>query len=383
MKTLNVLLGAGFSFNAGLPMAFNIAKRFNRDFTDQLIRLESQWFWTEGKDEIFKYNGSLNSDVPTMPFVMNAIVNEYKGLKGDLTNYEHFYAFLVDQDEAFYRPLIDNAKEQFYKKYPFVPRTEIYTESFNSLGKREVIDLINYLIADLLQSSKSDEYLVAAYTPFIDFLKRYDRVNIHTANHDIVLERMFKSVQLPFADGFSKESSELIHLDSKRPIATFQNKFLENGINLIKIHGTVDMIRYVKNDMVDGMPTYAGYLYFKPETREEMHYPARINLETSDIIQTPPNTIIPRFITGINKSKILTGDEMYSTLMHKMVEDFNNAEDVLIIGYSYSDDHINDVLKMIPKSACIRNINPATVFPFEGFLNVKNFLTMESEGALD
>jgi hypothetical protein len=383
MKTLNVLLGAGFSFNAGLPMASDIAKRFNGNFTDQLIRLESQWFWAEGKDEAFRHNGSLDSDVPTMPFMMNAIVSEYKRGEGELTNYEHFYAFLVDQDEAFYRPLIDIAKENFFEKYPSVPRNEIYTESFNSLGKKEVIDLINYLIADLLQSGKTDEYLVAAYTPFIDLLKRYGRVDIHTANHDIVLERMFKTAELPFTDGFSKVDSELIYLDKKKAIATFQNKFHDKGVNLIKIHGTVDMIRYIKNDTINGMPTYAGYLYFKPETREEMHYPARINLETSEIIQTPPNTIVPRFITGINKSKILMSDEMYSTLMRRMIEDFRNAENVLIIGYSYSDDHINDVLKMIPKSACIRNINPSVLFPFEDFSNVKNFETMESKGALD
>jgi hypothetical protein len=383
MKTLDILLGAGFSFNAGLPMASQIAKKFNRDFTDKLVRLESQWFWTDGKDEIFIHNGSLDSDVPTMPFIMNEIVSEYNKVNGELNNYEYFYAFILQQPDEFFKPLVDRAKKKFFEKFPDMPPGEIYTDNFNSFGKWKVVDLINYLIADLLQSSKTEEELVAAYQQFIDLLKKYDCVNIHTANHDLVLERIFIKTEIGFRDGFSKENTELIHFDTKKPIATFQDNFATEGINLIKIHGTIDMIRYVKNDSVEGVPTYSGYLYFKPETRDEMHYPARIDLKTEKIIQMPPNTILPRFITGIDKSKRLMSDDMYSALMSRMVENFGSAEEVLIIGYSYSDDHINDVLKKIPKSARIKNINPSLSFPIEGFSDVTNFKTMEDKGALD
>jgi hypothetical protein len=188
---------------------------------------------------------------------------------------------------------------------------------------------------------------------------------------------------MAFRDGFSKENTELIHFDTKKPIATFQDNFASEGINLIKIHGTIDMIRYVKNDLVEGVPTYSGYLYFKPKTRDEMHYPARIDIKTDKIVQMPPNTILPRFITGIDKSKRLMSDDMYSALMSRMVENFGSAEEVLIIGYSYSDDHINNVLKKIPKSARIKNINPSVPFPIEGFYDVINFNTMEVKGALD
>jgi hypothetical protein len=383
MKTLNILLGAGFSFNAGLPMASNIAKKFSQDFTDKLVRLESQWFWADGKDEVFIHNGSLDSDVPTMPLIMNEIVSEYNKLNGELNNYEYFYAFILKQGEAFFKPLVERAKEKFFEKYPDMPPTEIYTDNFNSFGKWKVDDLINYLIADLLQSSKTDDELIITYQPFIDLLKKYECVNVHTANHDIILERIFIKTGLAFTDGFSKANSELIHFDTKKPIKTFQDKFDDKGIKLIKIHGTVDMIRYVKNDLVDGTPTYSGYLYFKPETRDEMHYPARIDLESLEIVQMPPNTILPRFITGIDKSKRLMSDGLYSALMDRMIENLSSASDVLIIGYSYSDDHINDVLKKIPKSARLKNINPSVPFPIEGFSNVTNFKTMEVKGSLD
>ncbi len=172
-------------------MASNIAKKFNQDFTDKLVRLESQWFWADGKGEIFIHNGSLDSDVPTMPFIMNEIVSEYNKLNSELNNYEYFYAFILQQPDEFFKPLVEQAKKKFFEKFPDMPTDAIYTDNFNSFGKWKVVDLINYLIADLLQSSKTDGELVAAYQQFIDLLKRYDCVNIHTANHDLVLERIF------------------------------------------------------------------------------------------------------------------------------------------------------------------------------------------------
>jgi hypothetical protein len=381
-ETLNVLLGAGFSFNAGLPMAAAIAKKFNRDYTDQLCRLESQWFWTEGKDDVFKHNGSLDSDVPTMPFIMNEIVSEYSKLMGELNNYELFYAFLLEQKEDFFKPLVERAKVKFFEKFPDMPPEEIYTDNFNSFGRWKVIELVNYLIADLLQSNKTDDELVAAYQPFIALIQRYDQVNIYTTNHDLILERMLTKLGIRFDDGFAKMNTELIHHDTKNPIATFQNSFSKPGVNIIKVHGSIDMIRYTKNDVIDGNLTYTGYLYFKPESRDEMHYPARINVKTLAIIQTPPNTILPMFITGVDKLKRLLGDEMYSVLMEQMNNEFSLPADVLIVGYSYSDDHINEAIKKIPRTSSIRSINPSAPFPFEDFKNVKSFKTMEAEGAL-
>lgn len=149
------------------------------------------------------------------------------------------------------------------------------------------------------------------------------------------------------------------------------------------MHGSIDMIRYTKNDVVDGALIYTGYLYFKPETRDEMHYPARIEVTTGKVLQTPPNTILPMFITGMDKLKRLLGDEMYSVLMEQMLSQFGTPADALIIGYSYSDEHINEALKKTPKASSIRNINPSVAFPFDDFKNVKNFKTMEADGALD
>ena len=225
MKTLNVHIGAGFSYNAGLPMAASIATKFNTDFLNKVCRQESQWFWTEGKDDVFVQNGSLDSDVPTMPFVMNEIVSEFKKLKGELDNYELFYAFLLEQKDDFFMPLAERTKKKFFKKFPDMPPAELYTYNFNSFGRWKVIDLINYLIADLLRSSKTDDELINLYQPFINFIKQYDQINIYTTNHDLIIERMLLKLGIPFNDGFTKENSELVHLDTKKPLSIFKNKF--------------------------------------------------------------------------------------------------------------------------------------------------------------
>ncbi|PZR14712.1 MAG: hypothetical protein DI539_18750, partial [Flavobacterium psychrophilum] len=60
-KHLTVILGAGFSANAGMPTASDIAKRFNRVLKEKLISASSsEWFWIDNKDETFIHNGKLN-----------------------------------------------------------------------------------------------------------------------------------------------------------------------------------------------------------------------------------------------------------------------------------------------------------------------------------
>ena len=84
--------------------------------------------------------------------------------------------------------------------------------------------------------------------------------------------------------------------------------------------------------MIGGNPTFTGYLYFKPGSRDEMHYPARINVKTSEVVQNPPNAVLPMFVIGVNKLKLLLGDEMYSVLMERMQKDFSVPADVLVLG---------------------------------------------------
>ena len=69
---LTVILGAGFSANAGMPTASSIADRFNRDLREKLLSASSsEWFWIDDKDKTFINNGRLNYDYIAYSYVFN------------------------------------------------------------------------------------------------------------------------------------------------------------------------------------------------------------------------------------------------------------------------------------------------------------------------
>ncbi len=62
-NSLTVIIGAGFSFNAGLPLGNDIKAKFDRSLRDKLLKASSsEWYWVEGQSEATVHNGRLNMD---------------------------------------------------------------------------------------------------------------------------------------------------------------------------------------------------------------------------------------------------------------------------------------------------------------------------------
>ena len=77
MSNLVVILGAGFSFPAGLPLANDIKKRFNRVQKEKLLLASSsEWMWIDDKDDASVNNGSLGFDHLAYSYILNEIVKE-------------------------------------------------------------------------------------------------------------------------------------------------------------------------------------------------------------------------------------------------------------------------------------------------------------------
>jgi len=63
MATLNVLLGAGFSANAGLLLVGRLYELLSTDYKNRIIRLSSsEWKWAEGKAEGELFSGRLSGE---------------------------------------------------------------------------------------------------------------------------------------------------------------------------------------------------------------------------------------------------------------------------------------------------------------------------------
>lgn len=78
-NSLNILVGAGFSYYAGLPLAKDIQSKFDRSLSNQLLRFgSSEWAWVETQDQAMQHNGRIGADAIEYGFILEEIIKDYK-----------------------------------------------------------------------------------------------------------------------------------------------------------------------------------------------------------------------------------------------------------------------------------------------------------------
>jgi len=383
---LSVILGAGFSRSLGLPLAYDIKERFDRDQKAKLLAFSSsEWMWEDGKSDVDKHNGSIDSDNMVYSYILNEAIKQYKLEKGSFENYELFYQWIQDVSlsKDVKNKVYDNAKSELLKDYPFikdfVPEYEGDTSPYlyrlgNDSDLSRLSGIINYLIADLLRFTEVQfNSKLHIYECFIEYIKGFDEVDIFTLNHDLLLENLLKAYGLEYSRGFTKENSEIQYQDEGSPLAVFKDTF-DKPIRIHKLHGSLDFYRF--EHYVQGTKPYleptGTYNYFTTINYREKHYAIRVNPETGETLQDHNFDIVPKFITGTDKSKIIKNDLMYSALFEKYEKSITEAENLFISGYSFGDKHINNELQK-RKDLNTVNQNPGCEYPFEAgnILNLK------------
>src|SRR5687768_15131075 len=114
MKTLNIILGAGFSANAGLPLVGKLSSKIETDYKNKLIRWSSsEWKWAEGKEEGEIFSGRLGGEYISYEYMMNEIIRDYVSRYGPINNYEVFYDLLESAREEWFHELREKAIETY------------------------------------------------------------------------------------------------------------------------------------------------------------------------------------------------------------------------------------------------------------------------------
>lgn len=373
MATLDVILGAGFSFDAKLPLVKTLSTKFQQDYNGKLLKIgSSEWYWIDQKNEQQVFQGRLNSDHVAYAYFMNEVVRAYNSAVGQIDNYELFYDYLENQVDEWYKIVSEMAVHRYQTEV--TDQSQSVINRIRVLNQFSMMEIINYLIADSLQLRILDESLATPYIGFINHLKKYDKVNIHTLNHDLLIEKLCHLNDLPASDGFIKENSELISGETDEQIPTFLNSFPKDKISLIKLHGSINIIRYRVGDEKGAMVYPTGrIIYYKPETYGDKHRPIRVNPDTMEHLQLLPDGIVPQFITGVNKPNKIEKDYMYKELFKTFENNLATATDCLLIGYGYFDDHVNEIIRKLPKNCNVTNVNPTTKFPYHHDGEVHNF----------
>lgn len=375
---LVVIIGAGFSRPAGLPLANDIINRFDRDQKGKLLSFGSgEWMWEDGKDDTTIHNGKINSDSIVYSYILNETIRKYKSVVGSLDNYELFYQWIQDINSVpkYKSEIYDKAKDELIKDFPSIKKYSpkydgnIHPYLFrlkNDTSLNNLTNIFNYLVADLLSFSQLQlNKSFPEYLKFFEFLKNFDEVEIFTLNHDLLLECLLETLDIKYSRGFSRENSEIRYQDNNTPIAVFKDKFNE-PIKIYKLHGSLDFFRFEhfeQGERVFLEPT-GKYNYFTTRNYREKHFAVRVNPQSGRLLQDLNSDIIPKFITGTNKTKIIENDLMYSKLFTHFEKSIEEANTIMISGYSFGDNHINHELKK-REDIEIVNQNPSVKYPFE------------------
>ena len=378
---LTVILGAGFSANAGMPTASTIAERFNRDLKEKLLSASSsEWFWIDDKDKTFIHNGMLNYDYLAYSYVFDELVKSYIEDRGSFIYYEDFYQYIIDNfaNAKWVESLFEVAKKSLLDDKPFFLEKKnkeyykSYLFAFDHKQFQKVSAILNYLISDILSViPKNDTELKKIYQGFIDYISQFENVDIFTLNHDLLLERVLDLNGLKYSKGFNIVNSPISH--NGLPVPFFNNTFNEN-IKIHKLHGSLDFFqfRHYENNGSMWLEPTGEYDYYMTTNYSTKHNSIRINPNTKEILQDYNSDIVPKFITGTRKLDTIEYDFMFKNLFQNFLEVIDNTENLFISGYSFSDEHLNEKLKT--KEFNYINQNPSKEYPFEG--NGKNIKSL-------
>ena len=78
MSKLVILLGSGFSYSAGLPLARGINDYFTRDNILKLLQFTSgEWKWYDRANDAERSNGRIGYNAYTYGFILNELKDAF------------------------------------------------------------------------------------------------------------------------------------------------------------------------------------------------------------------------------------------------------------------------------------------------------------------
>jgi hypothetical protein len=358
---VSFLLGAGFSYDAGLPMVSGVSEKFlQQPLADHTLNFFSgEWKWRDWATEPEKHNGILPSFQEPVSMIIEALTKHFLAEKDtEILNYEQFYQYILDMarhDRVRFASIVDEAQQAFDAKH------EYREFNFDSIPNSEIYSCFYHLVDDLLWIRKPYEEIEHLYAPYINyFCNDSHTFNIFTLNHDLLLEKIFFKSGLSYSDGFSTQLGRLVD-DNKDPLRIFDGSFSER-ISLLKLHGSIDTYKY---QYIEKSNSHLGFDYFKTMDYHAKQGANHIN-EKGEILQNWTPEISPKFITGQNKQQMIAEDKMYSDLYHRLQQIMPASDRLIVVGYSFMDDHINEAIKAaLPSIKEVIHINPSLQFKFE------------------
>lgn len=348
MKNLSFLLGSGFSVPDGMKTVSQINELIlSLKLEDIYVHSDMTFMLLNGQ----KKPGYSSHSVDEYFFI--TFVSFYNDKVKGQFNYEDFYDYVSSylrfknhQEEI----------EQFVDKF----NTEIFKATYprdalNHLSRFS--DNFSKLISSLLQSKKYYEDVSLGnypnYDTFSFFLKSIldtkGIVNVHSLNHDLLFEHIaskHSDLWQHFTDSYSDLNSSYygeVHLNEsisktyKVRLKYFTDEY-NKPLRLYKLHGSVDT--YIANIANPVDLTRVKKDWGVGRIQKEIKSDSG-TYSYSELFQFTH----PDILSGATSKALWYKQPHYKELIERFRNNLNEAEHLIVIGYGFNDDGINNILE--------------------------------------
>lgn len=321
-KNLSFLLGSGCSsyeiekesenkepkekIQVGIPIMVPMAKEF---YTSRDFKEKKEWL-----------KSILKIDVTISPFSTNL-----ETFLSTLHNLSFYYLSILNDTEKQEAAEIVNKNEK-----KFSERTDF--QKIETI----IVDARNFLLLKCINESNitsgDDSELIELYKEFYRKLlsrnSTLPRLNIFTTNYDLYSERAMDLLGIHYVNGFTGGISKFFNpaifnyaLAEKMDLSQSKWSVIDNFFYLYKIHGSVNWIEEQGENKL-----------FKVREIQEAKY---------DILKEKDNIMIHPTPLKYNASLGSPYSDLFREFQKKLMQN-NNI--LITLGYSFSDEHINNII---------------------------------------
>lgn len=348
MSNVSLLIGAGFSIPLGYPSAAQLA--------NLLLGMNASNFGIHSSGVIYKFNPGETDNPGNAGYIRhkNYFIEslDYFNKRYGYLDYEQYYDLLQGQDRRQPKDVdFDNFTKDFCARHQLsrYDVTQLAHTAITTLSQAVVMHLVD---SNGIQFYEPHDYNCAEHNNILNCLARLGenhKVDIHSLNHDMVIERYRYSSYFnnDFSDGFTEISSPyytelyLKHVRGRKMrISQFDNVF-NKKFNLYKLHSGIDYYPFY----ID-----AGHGMLQPQTYVKtglLINPDNLYMETTingrqDYFNCWVN-YKPDFLSGTISKTLRYSEPLF---FKKVFENFDNnlksSEMLLVVGYGCNDIGVND-----------------------------------------
>lgn len=329
-KKQGLFFGSGFSYEFGMPSIWELTKELRNYLTPKKLRTLNQSWRNQG--------GGHCDEV---------IQKVIKLLENDNIHYEDILGSLEVDANRYENRHIRTSLQHI--------KNQLLDLIFWLLHQRQVKN--KHYIQTSIEMHKGLKSLISAKHPLWVF----------SLNHDLIIEIISAEFNIPLKNGFSDETISLSfdllgHAKARFKVLDINNELTypynyfksnESGINLLKMHGSLDFFGY--DDL-------RRLLCLVPEKNTLSGYIDVLNLLVKnypDAIFHVPNEFVVLDNQGqiqFLRKSILSGTHkfqdnyIHTQIVPKMLLDLfksslNYIDELIVIGYGFGDIHINLILR--------------------------------------